>query len=348
MNKRWLVFISFLLLDIFAFVNCILYMKSNTGVFHTDNPVDLVYIYEAESPLTPAQLFSLNQYLLSKEGEVVSDYTVGPKGEVLLTASIRVSRVGEIPNPEAYNLRLSEVKTGGTSPRTVGVCALTGAGCLLIGGLILGSLANWAKEGRNQPPPPIVWSRRTPAQPVQPPVQYSYTPNVVNKIVIPPETSGLICIRQWITQDNCLYSTFMRTHKWGSKEEVADKPPSKLNENGVYAYKLGSRVPEWNGHLGIVELSGKTLGHKDGVIRGEKCTILTILVRNGSWAEKLSATYGIPVVLTSDIIFTFTDWLLNGEGLYWLQHNKNLLRELLNRPDNLTSQVNEILEKEKF
>jgi hypothetical protein len=108
---------------------------------------------------------------------------------------------------------------------------------------------------------------------------------------------------------------------------IADKVPAENNRNGIYAYQLGSWVPTWPHHVGIVEMLDHIEVHADGVLRAEKCKILVIIVNWGRvhWAREISARYNVPVYVSNYPEQAFRTWLLGPDGIKWLNHNFNLI-----------------------
>jgi hypothetical protein len=153
-----------------------------------------------------------------------------------------------------------------------------------------------------------------------------YAPQVLTHLVLPGTVKGLVGIREWTWTDAVLTS---RNHKyvWTSSKMTADKVPDENNWNGIYAYRLGSVVPAWPHHLGIVEMLGHVEVHADGVVRADKCQILVIIVNWGRmrWAREISSRYNVPVYVSYFPEQAFREWLLGPDGMKWLNHNHNLL-----------------------
>jgi hypothetical protein len=143
---RWALFWSFLLLDIIVFANCILYLADNVGMFHSDNPVDLAYKYEAQDNLTVEQFIGLNLLLENAEHKPLAYYTVNRDGGIALEQHIILDGSKQIIKPQDYNLALYDMGINAFSARGGGMCALTGAGCIVVGGITIGILYTWAKQ----------------------------------------------------------------------------------------------------------------------------------------------------------------------------------------------------------
>ena len=153
-----------------------------------------------------------------------------------------------------------------------------------------------------------------------------YAPQFLTRLVLPGTIKGLVGIREWDWVDNLLTS---RNNKyiWVSSKMTADKIPAENNLNGIYAHRLGSLVPTWPHHLGIVEMLGHIEVHSDGIIRAEQCKILVIIVNWGrkGWGKEISSRYNIPVYISNFPEQAFREWLLGSDGIKWLNHNYNLL-----------------------
>jgi hypothetical protein len=153
-----------------------------------------------------------------------------------------------------------------------------------------------------------------------------YTPQILDRLVLPDTIRGMVGIRQWICVDDILTSR-NKHYIWTSNKMVADKIPTKNNRHGIYSYQLGSVVPFWPQHIGIVEMLDHIEVHSDGVVRAEKCKILAIIVNWGHsrLAREISSRYNIPVYSSNYPILAFKEWLLGSDGIKWLNHNYNLL-----------------------
>jgi hypothetical protein len=154
----------------------------------------------------------------------------------------------------------------------------------------------------------------------------AYPPQVLDKLVLPDTVKGLVGIRQWTWNGSTLTS---RNQKfiWNSNKMLADSIPNKSNNYGIYAYQLGSLIPAWYHHIGIVEMLEHIEVHSDGVMRAEKCKILAIIVNwgNSVWATEVSSQYHIPVYISNYPGLAFKRWILGPDGMKWLNHNFNLL-----------------------
>ncbi len=153
-----------------------------------------------------------------------------------------------------------------------------------------------------------------------------YTPQILDRLVLPDTVRGIVAIRQWTWMEGVLTSRNQK-YIWTSSKMLSDKVPLKNNQNGIYAYQLGSLVPSWPHHIGIVEMLDHIEVHADGVVRAEKCKILVIIVNWGHarWAREVSSRYNIPVYSGNYPAQIFREWLLGPDGMKWLNHNYNLL-----------------------
>lgn len=156
-----------------------------------------------------------------------------------------------------------------------------------------------------------------------------YLPHVLDHLVLPGAVNGIVGIRQWTYLDSILTSRNQK-YIWTSSNILADKVPTKDNQSGIYAYQLGSMIPSWAHHIGIVEMLDHIQVHSDGVIRAEKCKILVIIVNwgNSRWAREVSSRYNIPVYIANYPGQAFQRWLLGPDGMKWLNHNYYLLNEV--------------------
>ncbi len=148
-RQGWALFFAFLALDIFAFISCIQYLTHNEGIFHSDNPRDLGYHYEATGELSANQFTQLNNYMITKGYGSLPNYSITPAGTVLLASEVVVNGNDEIDNPKDYNLSIIDnTQVDPYSPRGIGICALVGLGCFAIGGAILNILFSWARSNK--------------------------------------------------------------------------------------------------------------------------------------------------------------------------------------------------------
>ncbi len=176
-----------------------------------------------------------------------------------------------------------------------------------------------------------------------------YPPQLVERITIPPETTGIIAIRKWVVIKGRLHS-LVTGSEWVGSVGIADKPPEKNNSSGIYAIRLGFDG-DWSGNVaGIVACYGKCrIGEKKGIIRAERADIIMLIVAQNGAA--LSQRYGVPVLVAKDE-HIISRWLVTDEGIYWLKHNEKLINSLIGKPTLNTSavekQIAEILKDKKF
>jgi hypothetical protein len=125
-------------------------MAGNHGIFHSDNPVDLSYVYKVTNPLSYKQYSDLNLFLSSNGYTAISNITVNEDSSIKLNSdTMYFDGNRNITNPQDYNLSLINITTNATSSRGFGMSVLCGGGCLCIGGFILFLLAEWAKGNNN-------------------------------------------------------------------------------------------------------------------------------------------------------------------------------------------------------
>lgn len=170
---------------------------------------------------------------------------------------------------------------------------------------------------------------------------------MVKDITIPKETSGIIAMRCWNLKNGKLHSMTIGG-EWTGKTAIADKKPNSQNNSGIYAHRLGRRS-DYNGDVwGIVAMYGRCrIGQDQGIIRAERCDVL-LLITDSQEATELSKRYGVPVLITDDNEDLMEKWLISEDGLYWLKHNNDLLRDLTTPKTDPIKQVEEILKQQNF
>jgi len=171
--------------------------------------------------------------------------------------------------------------------------------------------------------------------------QYS----IVDEIKLPEDTQGIIAIRDWnIKRHNFLMSANQGL-LWDNRIMKADEKPIANNNKGLYAYRLGTNIQRsWGKVSGIVSLTGRCVGHANGLIRAERCRILLLLCWWPYTAKELSSRYGVPVMLVFDKRRALEQWLVSSEGIHWLKQNANII----NQEITLSQEIEEILKKEDF
>ena len=140
---------------------------------------------------------------------------------------------------------------------------------------------------------------------------------------------GLIATRCWNVDKTGILSSTARNVKWDSAVLEADINPVVGGWHGVYAYRLGTYIDGGEDVEGLVSLSGRIVGHKDSLLRAQKCTILVLVTKKEKVAPLLRQRYKCPVVVTSDIELTIQKWVISQEGIFWLAHNERLLSKKL-------------------
>lgn len=177
-------------------------------------------------------------------------------------------------------------------------------------------------------------------------IQPKYPPYVLSSVDIPDDVQGIVAVRQWRVSREGMLVGPNTNYVWVSDIVIADGIPTKTNFSGIYAYiPERARVTAWD-NLGIVALTGKCVGYRDGMVRAERCQVLTVICRGRESAERISANYGIPTVYSKSVRSAFREWLIGNEGIYWLHHNRILL--MGSKPDKLTQEVSAILQASGF
>lgn len=158
---------------------------------------------------------------------------------------------------------------------------------------------------------------------------------------------GLVAVRQWMAEDDIPYfsagvpmilpdkPTPLRSISqdtiWHHRILEADGKPEIWNDNGVYAllypYDLNTN-PDWT--TGVVELRGQIIEHGDHVVRAQWAMIMELfLPEEVATDDRISlyhALYGVPMVVTDDIVKTVDVWS-EGRGGPHLKCNETLLEE---------------------
>ncbi|AKG53293.1 hypothetical protein DGWBC_0615 [Dehalogenimonas sp. WBC-2] len=165
--------------------------------------------------------------------------------------------------------------------------------------------------------------------------RYKYDANIAGSIQLPEELSGIIAVRSWHLISGMHIASTNRNSQYDSTCIWADQIPEPSNESGIYACQL----PNYNWItssyesaivIGIVELAGKIVEHKDGILRGEFCKIL-FSIAHPYHATRLSKIYGIPCVTANDAAEAFvklTDWFSSEDGIRCLRWNRQLVVDL--------------------
>jgi len=149
---------------------------------------------------------------------------------------------------------------------------------------------------------------------------------------------GIISTRTWILKRDGLYSVNQGT-QWRNRIEYSDNLPESKNNYGIYAHRLGCGNKIWDGAyssifsslfkrnvcIGIVAQGGQYILHRDGIVRSERCEVLVVVVRNRKMAHEIISKYGVPVVIRKDLNYAIYKWMIGNSGIYWMQHNNDLL-----------------------
>ncbi len=181
--------------------------------------------------------------------------------------------------------------------------------------------------------------------------RYRYEPEIVDRIILPDDVSGLVGIRQWgLHQDFYITSVVFR-RRYDSPVIWADKIPTAKNRNGIYACRVpvlpSGATNHWHDTvLGVVELTGQVVIHEDGVLRGECCRAL-MFIAHPDLAERLSRVYGIPAMASASwscVFRSIHSWIYNNDGISVLKHNADLVsdmqaKKLLSQVDSLRTET---------
>lgn len=165
--------------------------------------------------------------------------------------------------------------------------------------------------------------------------RYKYESSIANRIQLPQELNGIVAVRGWHIVSGMHIASTHRNVQYDSTQIWADQIPEPDNNSGIYACHLPSydRIASFYDSavvIGIVELAGKIVEHKDGILRGEFCRILSFIA-HPEHAERLSKLYGIPCVTAIDAAEAsdkLTDWFSTGDGIRCLHWNKQLMVNL--------------------
>ena len=169
---------------------------------------------------------------------------------------------------------------------------------------------------------------------------------LANEITLPESTQGIIATREWNIKKHNLLVSANQGMIYKEPKVIADEIPTKENNNGIYAYRFGTNMRKsWAKVSGVVSLSGKCVGHTNGLIRAEKCRILFLFCLWPGVAKELSARYKVPVMLTLDKKSDIEKFLISDEGVKWLKHNADIIKGDFN---NIEQDIEEIFEKEGF
>lgn len=155
------------------------------------------------------------------------------------------------------------------------------------------------------------------------------------------EIRGLVAWRMWRAM-SLLMSSHRDTIGWPgsvwSCPMTSDNIPSASNNSGLYAFDLESPLTDnllndylsdkdledHNKSIGIVELRGKILLHRDNIIRAEWARPILIWVSldsNVRWMERLYQAYHCQIISTDNFVMSFNKWL-SAEGRSFIEQNK--------------------------
>lgn len=150
--------------------------------------------------------------------------------------------------------------------------------------------------------------------------------NQDTKISLREAPGGLIAVRGWtMDKTGCLRSIAKGTN-WETTELNADAVPKTGGWRGIYAYRLGTNIDDYDAKvLGVVSLSGHLVAHKDSMIRAQKCTILLLVTKKENIASRLEERYKCPVFIVNNPRKALENWVISLEGIFWLAHNNKLI-----------------------
>lgn len=150
--------------------------------------------------------------------------------------------------------------------------------------------------------------------------------NVLN-IELPNDVQGLVCARRWrLNKQNKLKSLGVEV-VWDSIKVMSDEKPQKNNTFGVYSYRLDHDFSSWcrkNDICGLVEITGKCIGHENNIIRSEKARILALVVKDDNIRNKLIDNYNCPIFVSTQPVKDINNWVYSKKGVQWLLHNANV------------------------
>lgn len=153
--------------------------------------------------------------------------------------------------------------------------------------------------------------------------------DIIPTLSLPNAPGGIIGLRYWHikskNKESFLRSTVQKEY-WDRNIKDADEKPKIGGWKGIYSYRLGSyHEKSYAVVAGIVCLTGKIVSHGDNILRAESCQILLLITKKKDGVEWLKEKYKCPVYLTTDINRTIDTWVLSKEGLFWLNHNTELI-----------------------
>ncbi len=156
---------------------------------------------------------------------------------------------------------------------------------------------------------------------------------VADEIFIDPAiVKGFIAVRTWKVFSDGTLCSLNKSTVWGSRSVVDSRLPDKNNNEGIYAYRIGSSMTNLDvvgRAFGIVELTGRFEYHPDGVLRASKCEIKMLVCSEKDYGKtvKASIRYKVPLYVSSHSLQAYHDWLFSGNGLACLQHNYDVLSQ---------------------
>jgi len=178
--------------------------------------------------------------------------------------------------------------------------------------------------------------------------RYRYEANLVDRIIVPGDISGLVGIRRWRLKPGMHIGAVYRALQYSSSVIWADKVPTAANSSGIYAYlpqATGNILCEpgiREGVIGVVELTRQVVIHEDGTLRGERCRILMFFAHS-EFAARLSRIYGVPAMTVdcdAEAQARIISWLCSREGVTLLKRNTDLVSDI--QAEKLLSQVDSL------
>jgi len=138
---------------------------------------------------------------------------------------------------------------------------------------------------------------------------------------------GVIAVRGWYVNKLGMLRSVTTGTKWDSAVLEADVKPEVKGWHGIYAHRLGTDNDVGGNVAGLVSLTGRVVGHRDSLLRAQKCTILLLITHKRKAVELLKDRYKCPVIMARNIEQALSCWTIGDEGLFWLGHNNKLINQ---------------------
>lgn len=136
---------------------------------------------------------------------------------------------------------------------------------------------------------------------------------------------GVIALRGWDVNKQGVLRSVSTGTEWETAVLEADVKPEVKGWHGIYAYRLGTDNDVGGNVAGIVSLSSCVVGHRDSLLRAQKCTILLLITHREKVVELLKKRYKCPVIVAKNIKQVLCQWVVGDEGIFWLGHNNRLI-----------------------